>query len=275
MRRPCVFTIVALVATVSVTPNAIAKDDSTSSIKRGQILSRQYYFKEAKKNMTYTLYVPSYYDSKVEWPLMVALHGLHSNPNQIIRYRGLTKLAEHYGYIIVAPMGYNTKGWYGAPQPFGRPNPPNLGELSEKDVMNVLAITRKKLNVNPRRIYLMGHSMGGGGTFHLGIKYGHIWAGIAPIAPAIFRDVEDLTRIKKMPIVMVQGDRDALVPVHIARLWAAKMRALRMDYKYIEVKGGGHVAIAWDYMPQIFEYLDKKRKPSPEEKKVPVKKSSK
>ena len=46
--------------------------------------------------------------------------------------------------------------------------PANLGELSEKDVMNVLALVRKEYSIDDKRIYLIGHSMGGGGTWHLG-----------------------------------------------------------------------------------------------------------
>jgi predicted peptidase len=228
----------------------------------GKILDRTYHFKEAGKDMTYTLYLPSYYDAKIHWPLMVALHGLHSNPKQIMRYRGLTKLAEQYGYIIVAPMGYNTKGWYGSRGTSKRSNPPNLGQLSEKDVLNVLQRTRDSLNINSDRIYLMGHSMGGGGTWYLGIKYPHIWAGLAPIAPAIFQSPETLRKITHIPVVLVQGDADTLVPVGMARVWARKMKELKMKYLYIEVPKGDHVRIAYDYMPNIFEYLDQFKKKS-------------
>ena len=42
--------------------------------------------------------------------------------------------------------------------------PADIPELSELDVMNVLAIVRKDFNVDPSRIYLWGHSMGGGGA---------------------------------------------------------------------------------------------------------------
>jgi len=84
----------------------------------GRILTRKYDFKEAGKEMQYTLYLPKKYDPKndkqAKFPLIVALHGLRSNPQQIIRYPGLTKQAEQHGYIVVAPMGYNSRGWYGS-----------------------------------------------------------------------------------------------------------------------------------------------------------------
>ena len=240
-------------------------------LKTGTILKRTYEFKLAKKTMEYCLYVPKAYDKSKAWPLMVALHGLNSSPWQILHYPGLTKQAEKHGFIVVAPMGYNSRGWYGSRgRTMRRSSPKNLGELSEKDVMNVLAITRRELNVDNRRIYLMGHSMGGGGTWHLGLKYPKLWAGLAPIAPAIYRSPEALTAIKDMPVILVQGDADRLVPVAMARRWAAKMKQLKMDYMYIEVAGGGHVRIAFDNMGKIFEFLSSRKRKVPAKPVAPA-----
>jgi len=81
--------------------------------------------------------------------------------------------------------------------------PMNLGALSEQDVMNVLKLTEKAYRVNPKRVYLMGHSMGGGGTLHLGMKYPGRWAALAPIAPAIYRSPRGLTAIRDTPEIVV------------------------------------------------------------------------
>lgn len=225
------------------------------------IQTRTYDFKEAGKKMTYTLYVPTGYDKARKWPLIVALHGLNSSPQQIMGYPGMTRLAEKHGYVVVAPMGYNARGWYGSMgQKSRRFRPENLGELSEKDVMNVLALIRKEFSIDDDRIYLMGHSMGGGGTWHLGMKYPDIWAALGPIAPAIYRSPDGLKDIKHIPVILVQGDRDLLVPVRTARRWAAKMKELNMEHTYIEVAGGGHVRVAFDNLPKIFEFFNKHRK---------------
>ncbi len=91
-----------------------------------------------------------------------------------------------------------------APKPkssmfYNSDDPANLNELSEKDVMNVLDIVRKDYNIDENRIYLMGHSMGGAGTLHLGVKYGSIWAALAPIAPAAFGlEPESLEKINEI-----------------------------------------------------------------------------
>jgi predicted peptidase len=227
----------------------------------GRVEKRSYEFKEAKKEIEYALFVPTKYDKNKKTPLVVALHGLGGNPQQFIRTRGLTDQADKYGMIVVAPMGYNERGWYGNRPGKGKPTEPeNLAELSEKDVMNVLEIARKEFNVDPERIYLMGHSMGGGGTWHLGIKYPDIWAGLGPIAPAIFRAPTDLEKIKHIPVILVQGDQDKLVPVTGARRWSEQMKKLEMTHEYIEVAGGDHGNVVGQNMAKIFEFFEKHKK---------------
>jgi poly(3-hydroxybutyrate) depolymerase/DNA-binding beta-propeller fold protein YncE len=227
--------------------------------KPPRVEKKTYDFKDAGKDMEYALFVPSGYDKAKKSPLVIALHGLGGNPQQFMRTRGLTEQAEKRGYIVAAPMGYNEKGWYGVRGLKGsRMEPENLGELSEKDVMNVLALVKKDYSVDPDRVYLMGHSMGGGGTWHLGIKHAEEWAALAPIAPAIFgRNPKDLEKIKGTPVMLVQGDKDVLVPVAGARRWAEQMKKLEMTHEYIEVEGGTHGSVVGENMPKIFAFFDK------------------
>lgn len=307
--------------------------------------------------MEYALYLPKNYDPEKKFPLIVALHGLGGNPQQIIRSRGLTEQAEKYGYIVVAPMGYNSSGWYGSRAPGnlgqgrggrpgvgpgfggGRPGfggarpgpggfappalatpgtilppriqsdlkltdeqkekfeklqkevddqvreilseeqnrqlesirapfdrgpggpakgPVDVSELSEKDVMNVLEIVRKEYSVDDKRIYLIGHSMGGAGTWHLGTKYADIWAGLAPIAPAAFGQPEGLDKLKKVPVIVVQGDRDTLVRPEGTRRWVAKLEELKLDHEYLEINGAGHGDVISRGMANIFEFFEKR-----------------
>ena len=235
----------------------------------GKIVERSYVFEAAQnKRMTYALFVPTGYDKTKPAPLVVLLHGLYSNPWQVIHYQGIVEEAEKRGYLVAAPYGYNEGGWYGSRGPgkdFGLhilppPNSPgNLGELSEQDVFNVLAQVRKDYSVDPGRIYLMGHSMGGGGTLYLGMKYKNLWAALAPMAPAIYSSPDALADIRGTPIIVVQGDKDALVKVDNTRRWIAKMKDLKMDYQYIEIPGGDHLfsVIANPGMiARVFDFFD-------------------
>ena len=246
-------------------------------LKLGKVLKRTYTFKEAKnREQEYALYVPKTYERTKPSPLLVLLHGLGSSPKQVMGYDGITEEAEKRGYIVVAPYGYNRGGWYGSrgqgnnvgfklPEKFAKKAdiPDNLGELSEKDVVNVLEIVLKEFTIDPKRMYLMGHSMGGGGTLYLGMKYKEKWAALAPLSPAIYSSPNKLEDISKMPIIVVQGEKDRLVPTKNVRRWVAKMKELKMTHQYIEIKDGNHVSSITEnpkMIAKVFDFLDKQVK---------------
>ena len=216
----------------------------------------------------YRVYVPTGYDSDRATPLVIALHGLGSGTMYMMEYNNLVELAEEYGYIVATPMGFNERGWYGSrgagalSRRGATSGPDNLGELSELDVLNVLGIMRDEYNVDERRIYLIGQSMGGAGTWHIGMKYPDIWAALAPMAPAIgaSRSPDELSAARRLPVMVVQGDEDTAVDVEITRRWVAKMEELGMNYEYIEVAGGTHFSAGRQNIDKVFAFLAKHRK---------------
>lgn len=241
---------------------------SEPEFPRGKVFQREYDFTEAEVKMKYSMYLPEKYDKSKSYPLIVALHGLYSNPRQILNYPGFVKHAEEQGYILVAPMGYNSRGWYGSRGKRGgrRGDPENLGELSEKDVMNVLNITLDEFSIDRDRIYLYGHSMGGGGTLHFAMTYPEIWAAMAPVAPAIWSSTSRLKSAKAIPAIVIQGDKDSLVSVRGTRRWIEEMKSLDMKHRYIEEKDGGHVTVAFNYYDEIFEFFKDNPKSARENK---------
>jgi predicted peptidase len=237
---------------------------------------RKYLFEETNEEISYAVYVSSKVKSNRKSPLIIALHGLGGTHETMMRGNALD-LAEEGGYILVGPMGYNPRGWYGIParpgpagagrggarEPFVAENdPPNLRELSERDVMNVLEMIREEFNVDERRTYLMGHSMGGAGTLYLGTKYPEQWAALAAIAPAAFGlDPQSIATVPDMPVVIVHGDMDTAVPVEVSQSWAAVLEENDMTYDYLEVVNGDHGNVISIGMPTIFEFFDRHKKP--------------
>jgi len=144
-------------------------------------------------------------------------------------------------------------------------DPTKLHEASEKDVMNVLGMIRKEFKIDENRTYLMGHSMGGAGSIYLGVKYASIWAAVGAEAPAtapagLTPDNYSLQPAKNIPMIIVQGDMDTLVPVTGTRLWIDKMKELKMTYQYVEVPGGDHGSVLTTGAPDIFAFFAKHTK---------------
>ncbi len=272
-------------------PQAKSKTDQRGGFMQmrvdPRVQMRSYRFQDTDEDIQYAVFVSSKVTKDRKSPLIITLHGLGIGP--AIMFTGdALDLAEKGGYILVGPMGYNVRGWYGismkgfgrkgaptkaadspgaAPKPkasmfFNPDDPPNLNELSEKDVMNVLDIILKEFNVDDRRIYLMGHSMGGAGTLYLGTKYPSIWAALAAIAPAAFTlDPDILKGIQDMPVMIVQGGNDNLVPADNTRRWVDKLKELNMTYEYNEIPGADHGSAISDGLPGIYEFFDKHSKP--------------
>ena len=140
-----------------------------------------------------------------------------------------------------------------------------VSELSEKDVLDILDMIRKEFNVDERRTYLMGHSMGGAGAIYIGVKYASNWAAIGAMAPAtapagLNPDNFSLEPAKNVPVIIVQGDADTLVPVAGTRRWIDKMKELNMTHQYVETAGGTHGSVITTSMADIFAFFAKHSK---------------
>ena len=239
---------------------------ATATLAKGEVLVRSYFMEEAKRDVDYALYVPSTYEEAKPAPLVVLLHGLGSNPKQVIGYRGIVDEAEDRGYVVVAPYGFNERGWYGSrgkgkEGPFfgNAKDPENLGELSEKDVFHVLAIVEKELRIDERRRFLMGHSMGGAGTVHLGATRKGMWAGLAPLAPALGGPMDLLEQLGATPVYVVMGAKDRMVPVRTVRKWVEEMKRLEVPVTYEEIADGDHVRVISqneEMIGRVFDFFD-------------------
>ena len=250
-----------------------------------RVQQRTYKFTETNEDMKFALFVSSKVAKGTKAPLIVALHGLGGDGNSLLRGPSLA-LAEEGGYILVGPMGYNPSGWFGSPvivmggrgrrgapggdagaapggaaQAPAGPTPERLAQLSELDVRTVMKMIREEFTVDPQRTYLMGHSMGGAGTLFLGQKYVNEWAAVAAIAPAAFMMQPNSAQILQpmksagVPVMIVQGGADTVVPPTNTRAWVESLKSLEMNHKYIEFPEGDHGTVINDGMPQIFDFF--------------------
>jgi dienelactone hydrolase len=242
---------------------------------------RKYVFKETGEELPYSVFVSSKVKKRTKAPLVIALRGFTGTTLTIVRGSAVD-LAEEGGYILVGALGYNNRAGFGvqarpragAPPAAGAPagappraQPPLVGgtaetdpvkvtEYSEKDVMNVLAMVRKEFNIDDRRIYIVGHSQGGGGARHIVEKYPDIWAGVALLAPALFdAQLSKDSKILKVPMMLAVGEKDSLIGS--MRTFSERLKALNVSHVYKEFPGLDHGTIIMGSMPEVFAFFPK------------------
>jgi len=103
---------------------------------------------------------------------------------------------------------------------------------------------------------LLGHSMGGGGALHLAATYPQVWTGLACLAPSFNGKYSSLDDLKHLPVYVVTGDKDRLVPVRKIRRLVEEMKQLNMDVIYQEIKGGRHFRTITHNPKMIAEVFD-------------------
>ncbi|HVB86020.1 MAG TPA: alpha/beta hydrolase-fold protein [Candidatus Dormibacteraeota bacterium] len=238
---------------------------------------RMYNFPDAGMDMPYRIYVPTTWDGHSSLPLIVMLHGAGSDENRYLdgHNKQLLKLAEQHGYVLVSPLGYNRFGAYGTPLKlpavFGQPEAvfakqrtavtpqdERTLQLSEKDVINVLEIVLNEYPIDQMSMFLMGHSMGSGGTWYLGAKYSQLWRAIAPMSgPFVDESNYPWYRIKPMPIMMSEGTL-ALPSVkgsYAMRDWMIANN-FNLEYMQVDADHGGMVPLV---LPAVFDFFDRYR----------------
>ncbi|MBM3839882.1 MAG: phospholipase [Verrucomicrobia bacterium] len=120
--------------------------------------------------LNYLLFLPNDYEIKgaKRWPLMLFLHGAGERGTNLskVTLHGPPKLVKEkrdFPFILVSPQCPSNQRW---------DNDALLALLDE---------VVKEHSVDPKRIYLTGLSMGGYGTWSLGVSHPDRFAAIAPI----------------------------------------------------------------------------------------------
>lgn len=159
---------------------------------------------------------------------------------------------KNWGYVVSPtnrrPYGYNWENW---------------GRI---DALEVLDIAKNRFNIDENKVYLTGHSMGGHGTWHLGINYPDKFGAIAPSAGWIsiwsyrIKPQHDSSEVEKMllrstkhsdtysftqnlkpnGIYIIHGDADDNVPVQQAESIIENLSKFHKDFTFHFEPGAGH-----------------------------------
>ena len=174
----------------------------------------------------YRLFIPDAYDGTKSAPLVVALHGMGGDENGMFDGYGkeLTKDANKYGFIVVGPKGREPASMYRG--------------TAEKDVLDVMAEVERDYKIDRSRVYLMGHSMGGYGTWSIAIDHPELFAALGPISGG--GSPESMVKIREIPQYVTHGDDDRTVNVNSSRTMVEAGKKVGAPITYVEVPGGSH-----------------------------------
>ena len=206
-----------IIATLILSPfTANAKDEITKELITSQGKTRAYY-----------LYVPSTIKPETPAPLIVMLHG--SGRIGISLVEKWKDLAKKEGIIIAGPDSTNTRGW-ASPQD----GPDYLRDLVEE--------LKSKYAINPRRVYLFGHSAGAVFALDISLMESQYFAATAIHAGALPPDdfgVIDLAK-RMIPIFIQVGDSDQYFSLKAVRATRDALNAKGFGTELIEIKGHDH-----------------------------------
>jgi poly(3-hydroxybutyrate) depolymerase len=207
-------TLTLLLLLISCSSAAAAKDDITKELITSGGKTRPYY-----------LYVPP--NVKAPAPLIIMLHG--SNRTGVTLVEKWKDFAKKEGIIIAGPDASNLKGW-GWPQD----GPDYLHDLVEE--------LKTKYPVNPRRVYLFGHSAGAIFALEMSLMESQYFAATAIHAGALPADDMNLIDLakRKIPFSIQVGDSDEFFPVKIVRNTSDALKGKGFMVDLVEIPNHDH-----------------------------------
>jgi poly(3-hydroxybutyrate) depolymerase len=198
------------------------------------------------KKRTYYAVIPESIKPSAPAPLVVLLHG--SGRNGLSLIDKWKDLAQQDGVIIVGPDSMDAARWQ-APQD----GPDFLHDLVEA--------VKAKYPINPRRVYLFGHS--GGATFalYMALYESRYFAATAIHAGAMAAQAYPLIDYaqRKIPIAIYVGTRDPFFPLSDVRATRNELNKKGFTVELTELPNHDHnyYDIAPKLNPSVWAFLKK------------------
>jgi poly(3-hydroxybutyrate) depolymerase len=195
----------------------------------------------------YGIYIP-----KGDGPhgMQTVFHGSSSNLSALIAQPGMQEvLGEGMNRILVTPEGRGTEGWG--------------SDISERDLLDVMADVQKTYKVDRSHVFAGGYSQGGYVTYRMASLYPDRFAGAidwvgftgdgangAPgpgfsyTAGAIGNAVDFVKNLLNVPTVMLYAGGDELVHIWTGRAMDETFAATDNTYRFYEHYAAEHLTFA-------------------------------
>ncbi|HEX3253850.1 MAG TPA: prolyl oligopeptidase family serine peptidase [Pyrinomonadaceae bacterium] len=209
--------------------------------QREKVLAPKVFKNSRGETLPYRLFIPSHYDHKKKYPLVLYLHGGGGigNDNQ-------KQIDGGNGYLIDFFTGDEAQ--LHNPSFVVAPQSPAEGWVAEdsitpsrhlQSVYELIGELRRTYNIDEARIYVAGQSMGGFGTFAIISEHPQTFA--AGVALCGGGDQSKVSRLTTTPIWAFHGAKDESVPVERSRTIVASIKSAGGKVRYTEYPDTGHI----------------------------------
>ncbi len=201
---------------------------------------------------SYLLHLPEEYecDHSRKWPVIMFLHGAGERGDNIdkVKVHGppkIVKNGEKLPFIVIAPQCPSKQIW------------------DNDTLITLLDHVLKEHRADPNRVYLTGLSMGGFGTFNLGLSYPDRFAAIAPICGGgdwikIYAAKGAKPKaLETLGVWVFHGEKDGVVLPEQSRSMVEGLKKYGCkDVKFTTYPDAGHDSWTTTYNnPELYEWF--------------------
>lgn len=160
----------------------------------------------------FELRVPAGYDGSQPTPLVILLHSYTMSGERTSEYLRLGELVDERGFLYAYPDGIEDESglrFWNATDGCC-----NLFGANVDDVAYLRAIIRDskaRYNVDPKRVYLVGHSNGGFMSFRMACEVADEIAALVSFAGGTWKDPGRCRQGAPVSVLDVHGDRDEVI----------------------------------------------------------------
>lgn len=184
----------------------------------------------------YTVYFPPGYQRHHQWPVILFLHGAGERGTDGLSptYYGIGPVLRHspdlYPAVVVFPQ---CETW----------DAPIFSSWSDQTesgrrAIQILDEVIQSESIDPARQSLTGWSMGGFGVTAFAARYPQRWQAALAISGGYAGN--DCQSLSSVPLWLIHGERDSIVPVERSRHLAQSLLLPTRMARYDEVKGADH-----------------------------------
>jgi polyhydroxybutyrate depolymerase len=145
-------------------------------------------------------------------PLILLLHGYTSNSAEVQEYLRLGRVAADRGFVFAAPDGTvdsdGNQYWNATDAccDLDQAGVDDAGYLADL-IDEIKAVA----NIDPKRIYVVGHSNGGFMSHRMACEHADVLAAIVSVAGATFVDPDDCRPSEPVAVLQIHGSADETI----------------------------------------------------------------